>query len=111
MIKKLLCKLSVLATLIFTSIPLQAAGGINNPLSTDSPQELVGLIIKAILGLTGTIALIYFIIGGFMWMTAAGNMDKIKKGRDTLIWATLGLVIIFSAYSLLKFVFNVLPTS
>jgi len=99
--------------IVVLAIPVQAANTlhIDNPLSVDTPQEFVGLIIKAILGLTGAISLIYFIVGGFMWMTAGGNMDKVKKGRDTLVWATLGLVIIFSAYSILNFVFTgLLPT-
>ncbi len=102
---------SILLTIL--AIPVQAANtlNINNPLTADSPQELVGDIIKALLGLTGTISLIYFIIGGFMWMTAGGNKDNIQKGKNTLVWATLGLVIIFSAYSILTFVFDILPTN
>jgi len=28
----------------------------------------------------------------------------VKKGRDILIWAAIGLVIIFSAYGLVRFV-------
>ncbi|MBL7021954.1 TrbC/VirB2 family protein [Patescibacteria group bacterium] len=96
--------------LIIVAIPVQATN-INNPLTVDSPQELVGVIIKALLGLTGTISLIYFIIGGFMWMTAGGNKDNVQKGKNTLVWATLGLVIIFSAYSILTFVFDILPTN
>jgi len=113
MLKNSISKLGISVYLLLIAAPTYAANtlNINNPLSTDNPQEFIGLIIKAILGLTGSIALIYFIIGGFMWMTAGGNMDKVKKGRDTLIWATLGLVIIFSAYSILTFVFDILPTN
>lgn len=113
MIKKMISKVGILSILLLTSTPAQAANTlhIDNPLSTNSPQALIGLIIKAALGLTGTIALIYFIIGGFMWMTAGGNMEKIKKGKDTLIWATLGLIIIFSAYSILRYVFDLIPTN
>jgi len=84
---------------------------IDNPLKTDNPQALIGFIIKTALGLSGSIALIYFIIGGFTWMTAQGKAEQVKKGRDTLLWATIGLVIIFSAYSILNFLFqNVIPT-
>jgi len=114
MLKKLINYVGVLSALSFATLSAHAEETgvtINNPLTTDSPQQLVGLIIKAVLGLTGTIALIYFIMGGFMWMTASGNMDKIKKGKDTLIWATLGIVIIFSACSILAFVFDIIPTN
>jgi hypothetical protein len=79
---------------------------ITNPLKTDDPQVLIGLIIKSALGLVGSIALIFFIIGGFTWMTAQGKSDQVKKGRETLVWATIGLIVIFSAYAILSFFFT-----
>ena len=39
-------------------------------------------------------------------MLAAGNAEAVKKGKDIIIWATIGLVIIFSAYALVKFVIS-----
>ncbi|MCR4280498.1 MAG: hypothetical protein NUV82_03680 [Candidatus Komeilibacteria bacterium] len=84
---------------------------INNPLDFNTAENLVAAIIRAVLGFVGIIALIYFIMGGFIWMTAAGNRDKITKGRDTLVWATIGLVVIFASYSLVDFVFALLENS
>ena len=85
------------------------AVGLDNPLgTTTSPVDLLGKIILAVLGLTGAIALVMFIWGGIQWMTAAGNPEKVTKGRDTLMWAALGLVIIFSSYAILNAVLNVL---
>jgi len=40
----------------------------------------------------------------FLWMTAAGSNEKVQKGKDILIWATVGLVIIFTSYALIRFV-------
>jgi len=87
--------------------PSQAVS-LDNPLGITDPSVLVGRIIFAILGLTGAIALVMFIWGGLQWMTAAGNAEKVTKGRDTLLWAVLGLVIIFSSYAILKAVLNIL---
>jgi len=78
---------------------------LDNPLGTDSPQELIGKIINAVLGVVGSIALLMFIYGGLVWMTAAGNAERVQKGKDILIWAALGIVIIFASYALVKFVF------
>jgi len=77
---------------------------LDDPLGGATPQTLIGKVIAAALGLVGSLALAMFIYGGFMWMTAMGNPEKVKKGRDTMLWAVLGLVIIFSAYGLIKFV-------
>lgn len=89
--------------------PVNNAGGValENPLSSSDPAVIIGNIIKGILGLTGVIALVAFVAGGLMWMTSGGNPEKVKKGRDILVWATLGLFIIFSSYSILKYVFQI----
>ncbi len=79
-----------------------------NPLGegNDDPNILIGKVINAVLGIVGSLALVMFIYGGFTWMLAAGNQEKVQKGKDILIWATIGLIVIFSAYALVKFIFT-----
>jgi len=107
--------LILISGLLVFSFPVLAAdsvacdGCLVNPLgSITNPVDLIGNIIFAILGLTGAIALVMFIWGGLQWMTAAGNSEKVTKGRDTLLWAVLGLVIIFSSYAILNAVLGIL---
>ena len=66
--------------------------------------QFIGKVINGILGVVGSLALVMFIYGGLTWMTSAGGAEKVKKGKDILIWAVIGLVIIFSAYALVNFV-------
>jgi hypothetical protein len=77
---------------------------ITNPLNVDSPQLLIGRVINSILGVVGSLALVMFVYGGLIWMTSSGSSDQVKKGKDILIWAAIGLVIIFSAYGIIRFV-------
>jgi hypothetical protein len=83
---------------------------ITNPLATDgknpSPQVLIGRVINATMGLVGSLALAMFIYGGFTWMLAAGNDQRVQKGKDILIWATIGLIVIFSSYALVRVIFT-----
>lgn len=83
---------------------------LDNPLTgaptSIPPQEFIGRIIKAILGIVGSLALVMFVYGGFNWMTAAGNAEKVEKGKQILVWATIGLIVIFTSYALVKFVFT-----
>jgi len=90
--------------------PASVSGKLDNPLGSNNlgPVELYGRLIYSFMGITGAIALIMFLVGGFQWMTAAGNPEKVKKGRDTLMWAVLGLIVIFSSYAILKVVFETL---
>lgn len=79
--------------------------------TTDSLNELVGTIIKNVMGVVGSIALVIFIYGGLVLMTSAGNSQNVDKGKNIMIWAAVGLAIIFSSYILVKFVFTSLGVS
>lgn len=107
----------IILIILFLVVPLIAfsageAGSdpvsLTNPLTGDQASieipVLIGRIIEAVLGIVGSLALVMFIYGGFMWMTSAGNSEQVQKGKNILIWATLGLAVIFSAYALVKFV-------
>jgi hypothetical protein len=82
-----------------------------NPLSVSSPQVFIGTVIKGLLGVTGSIALLMFIYGGFTWMISRGEAAGTKKGLDAMLWATIGLIVIFSSYALVSFVFTTLNKS
>ncbi len=78
--------------------------GVPNPLGNLTIQKLIGRIIKGILGLVGSIAFLMYIWGGLTWMTAHGEKDAVQKGADTLKWATIGLVVVFSSYAVINLV-------
>lgn len=79
---------------------------LENPLGddVDTPQLLIGRVINSVLGIVGSLALLMFVFGGITWMTSSGNAEKIKRGRDILIWAAIGMVVVFSAYGLTRVV-------
>ena len=68
------------------------------------PRIIAAGIIKVVLGLIATILVVYFIYGGFLIMTAAGNSDQVDKGKDTIKNGVIGLLIVLSAYSITTFV-------
>ncbi|MDD5043834.1 MAG: pilin [Patescibacteria group bacterium] len=105
MFRKVLRNVFISLTVFFLSfMPVYAAIQLKNPLKFSDPQTAIGGVIKAIMGIVGSIALAMFIYGGLIWLTSAGNADKIKKGRDILLWSAIGLVIIFASYILVGFV-------
>lgn len=83
-----------------------------NPLGNDvTIPGLIGRVIKAILSIVGSLALVMFIYGGFTWMLAAGSSEKVKQGKDIIVWAAIGLIIIFSSYALVRFILTQLGSS
>lgn len=76
----------------------------DSPIGRKAPTQIIGRAIKTVLGIIGAIALLMFVYGGLMWMTSGGSPEKIKKAQTTLVWAVLGLVVIFASYTLVDFI-------
>lgn len=70
--------------------------------------EIVHLIINWALYLSAIIAVIFIIIGGFLYITSAGDPGKATKGRQTLTNALIGLAIIILSYLIVQIVYNFL---
>lgn len=70
---------------------------------TDLPR-LIGNLINQGFGILGVLLLCLMLYGGFLWMTAAGEPDKVKKSIAVIRNAIIGLLIIVMAYALANFV-------
>ena len=103
--------LILVLTIIFSPF-LVLAIPLENPLAGATGggtfESTVKNVITGVLGVIGVLALIAFIFGGITWMTSGGESAKIQKGKNMMIWAVMGIVIIFSAYAILSFIFTTL---
>lgn len=102
-------KILLYSSLFLYGLQAKAAVSVTNPLGniTDIPS-LSGRIIAGILGVVGAISLVMFVWGGFLWLTSGGNADRIQKGKITLTWSTIGLLVIFASYALTRTVLDAL---
>ena len=73
-------------------------------LNTSDLKAAVIRIINWVLGLLGIIAVIMILIGGFQWMTAGGNEEKVEKAKKIISAAIVGLIIILLAWAIVNFV-------
>lgn len=72
---------------------------IENPFKQDSIQGLITTLIKDILmPIGGVVAVLMVMYAGFMYVTAAGDMTKIKKAHNALLWAVIGAAILLGAW-------------
>ena len=83
----------------FTNISSEFNLGTN----TDLKHVIIN-IVKILLGFLGLIAVLIVLYGGFQWMTAAGNEEKVSSARATLTAGLIGLIIILAAYAIAAFV-------
>lgn len=61
-------------------------------------------ILNGIIGAAGLVAVIFIIIGGINYMTSAGDSSKVEKGKKTIIYAAIGLVICALSFAIVNWV-------
>lgn len=81
------------------------SAGLTQTAPSDVPT-LIGNIIGTTLSLIGVIFFVLMVYGGFLWMTAHGDSARVDKGKETIIAAVIGLVVVLASYALTTFVFN-----
>ncbi|MFH1425911.1 MAG: hypothetical protein ABIG66_00545 [Candidatus Kerfeldbacteria bacterium] len=82
--------------------------GTSSGLPTRSAADTALAIANVFLGTVAIIAVILIIYGGFTWMTSGGSEEKVTKGKNILIWAVIGLLIIMSAWGITLYLIGIL---
>ena len=120
--KKLMNKkvFAIIMTVAILAIPMMSMASTADLGLTDAQalglgqadvKDIANSIISVILGFLGLIAVILILIGGFMWMTAGGNEEKVTTGRKYIINGVIGLLIILAAYAIASFVITNLQSA
>jgi len=77
-------------------------------LGTTDIRVTIARIIQVALGFLGILAVVLILYGGFVWMTSAGEPEKIDKAKKILRNAVIGLIIILLAFAIASFILNAL---
>lgn len=68
----------------------------------------VEVLIKAILGFAGAIALLLLVISGAMYITSAGDEGKVQNAKKIITGTIFGLIIVLLSFSLLVLIEKIL---
>ena len=71
-------------------------------------EQVAVNIIQIILGITGSLALLMFVIGGATYLISGGNSKMLSKARSILTYAVIGLAIVLFSGALIKLLLSVL---
>lgn len=77
----------------------------------DNLYDLIDKVMNWLFGFLGILAVLVILYGGFKWMTAGGDDDKVGEAKKLIINGIIGLIIILSAYAIATFVFNEVQNS
>lgn len=61
-------------------------------------------ILNGIIGFLAIICVIVIIIGGVTYMTSSGEASKVKKAKDTILYAIIGLIVCALAAAIVNFI-------
>lgn len=80
----------------------------DNPIG---PAALAGRIIGYVLAFVGVIFFAIMVYGGFLWMTARGAPEQVKRAKDMIEQAAIGMVVVFLSYVVTTFILRTLLSS
>ncbi len=102
---------SMMATTVAIAAPdlgFDYANNLNLSTATETdPKQMAIDVVKYLMTFLGIIAVVVILYGGFIWMTASGNEDKVAQAKKIIIAGAIGLVIVLAAYAIVNFVVGI----
>jgi len=92
--KKLFILELIFLSIIFNNVAFAATAGITQI------QSFLQNVIQTMAALAGLVAAVFFVIGGFHYITSSGNPLALEKAKKTIIYSAFGLVIVLAAFVL-----------
>lgn len=68
----------------------------------DAVNTLIN-VAEFIFGIAGSLTLLMFMYGGFMWVTSGGSASRVSKGKDIIFSAIVGLLIVFLSAAVVQY--------
>jgi len=78
-------------------------GDIDIP-KVDDPSAAASDLLNTVYVVAGITCVIVIVVAGFMFVTASGDASLIKKAREMLIGALIGLLVVILAFAITGFV-------
>ena len=78
---------------------------------TSDPATLVGSIVNTGLGILGLVALGLILYAGGIWLTAAGNEERVEKAKKIIKTTVIGIVVVGLAYAITAFIISLVVSS
>lgn len=75
------------------------------------PGDIVNNVLVWFLSLLGIIAVVYFVYGGVLYMTAGSDAEKATKGRTVIVNAIVGIIIILASFVIIRLVAGALSST
>ncbi|MBI2355934.1 MAG: hypothetical protein HYV13_01855 [Candidatus Doudnabacteria bacterium] len=109
---------SIVLSLALFVLPLVSGAQFErpNPTGTNLPgdtklSEFILRIINIALAIAGLVAVLFLIIGGFRYITAAGNEEAGESAKKIITNSIIGIVVIILSFVIVRVISNALLSS
>lgn len=100
------------ANIILNSIRIALGANFNANCASENcgidPGTMVTNAIQWVIGVAGVVSAIFVVYGGISYTTSAGDPGKVKKAKDMITYALIGLAIVALSEIIVAFVSNII---
>lgn len=82
--------------------PPEGEGYAEGITQTSSAREFIVNVTNFVLGFLGLAAIVVVIYGGILYVTAAGEQERADKGKKSIMYAVIGIIIVLASYALVN---------
>jgi hypothetical protein len=88
----------------FFSMPVfaQSTTSFPNPIAYGNVSDLIEAVLDNLQGILITLAVLFIVIGGIMYITSSGDENRIKRAKAVITYACVGLAIALAGPSFLS---------
>lgn len=106
--RKILSGLTLL--LIILPILVLAADPVivDNPLDATTTEEIIENLIGFLFKIGIVLAPLMIIIGGFLFVTAGGNIEQVNRAKKIIIWTLVGFFVVLLARGIMDLIYMIL---
>lgn len=89
--------LSFCINIAFADTQPDGGANIENPLDTDTFYGLMLEIAQIVMEIGIPIAVLFIIYAGYLFVSARGSEEQLKKAKKTFMWAVIGTAVLLGA--------------
>ncbi|MEX0919564.1 MAG: pilin [Candidatus Saccharimonadales bacterium] len=85
---------------------LGSASELGIPDNDSFGSDQLNNVLNTVFSITGSLAVIFVIVGGFKYVVGSGKPEELQKAKNTILYAVIGLIISLFAMVIINFVIS-----
>ena len=79
---------------------------VDNIRGSGSAEDTIKNILNAAYFAFGIVAVAMIVLGGYWYLSSQGDASKVSKGKSTILYGIIGLLVVIMAAAITNFVFS-----